>query len=219
MTYSHRPTASGDTLFASRDPIRTNFIVIQDRFDENHFDIDGGVGGGKHKFLQLPEIPNAEAPTIPATAVNEGGVYTQVLNGNTELYFRRENNGNQVLLSNQVNAAVSFIAGASAVGGITPDYQYNIRPNVGPNFGVEKRTVSAISVGNYRIRFQNPMFSANYIVLIQCEDLIGTANANNHTAKVIAGSRTTAQFDIQTNQVFNNVVQDPVAIMITVIGG
>lgn len=94
MSYIPRPNASGDTLSASRDPIRTNFTVLQDRFDENHVDLDGGAGGGKHKFLQMPEQSSA-----PATAVNELGVYSKVANSISELFLRRESSGTEIQLT------------------------------------------------------------------------------------------------------------------------
>lgn len=213
MSYNPRPNPSGDTLVSSRDQIRTNFEIIEDRFDENHFLLDGGSGGGKHKFIQMPEIPNAQAATIPATAANEGAIYTQTLGANTELYYRRENNGDELLITNQINAAANFPAAGQIVGGITPAYQYNLRANVGPNFGVEKT-----ATGKYTIRFQNTLHSGDYIVSILMTDATGTSAGDQHLAKVVAGSQTNALFRLET-VTRNGNVSDPVSIMLLVVGG
>lgn len=95
MSYVPSPSASGDTLSASRDVIRTNFNILQDRFDENHVNLDGGAGGGKHNFLQMPD-----QGTIPVTASGEGGVYgTSDGDAVSQLYFRGEGNGSSYQLT------------------------------------------------------------------------------------------------------------------------
>lgn len=97
MSYTLRPRPSGDTLVESRDPIRTNFQILQDRFDENHTNLDAGVGGGKHSFLQLPE------QTAPlATALNEAGLYAKVsavMPNESALFFRGESSGKEYQLT------------------------------------------------------------------------------------------------------------------------
>lgn len=94
MTYQLRPDASGDTLVATRNPIRNNFEIIQNRFQDNHTDFDSGTG--KHKFMQMPE--QAAAPT---TAANEGGLYTKQgsYSAATELFYRREGDGTEIQLT------------------------------------------------------------------------------------------------------------------------
>ncbi len=117
MSYDPRPNASGDTLVLSRDPIRINFQLIQSRFDENHVDIDGAAGGGKHKFLQMPE--QSSGPTV---AANEGGLYvkanTYAGSGNTvaSLFYRLESTGSEILLSGETAPTLAaegqtFLAG------------------------------------------------------------------------------------------------------------
>ena len=118
MSYTPKPDA-GDTLVGTRDTIRGNFEIIEDRFNENHVDIDGAAGGGKHKFLQMPE-----QATPPATAVNEGGLYTKVGTNPAEanLFFRGESSGKEYQLTKTVQAdSASF--GTNATYGNT----FNIR--------------------------------------------------------------------------------------------
>ena len=87
MAYDPRPLASGDTLVASRDAIRTNFTTLETVLNANHVDIDAS-GEGKHKFMQMPEQSSA-----PTTASNEGGLYTKEADSVTNLFFRQENSG------------------------------------------------------------------------------------------------------------------------------
>jgi tail fiber protein gp53 len=94
MTYVPRPNASGSTLANTRDQIRTNFELIQDRFEENHVGITGAAGGGKHTFLQMPD--QASAPT---TAANEGGVYVKAVSGASQLFYRKESNGTEIQIT------------------------------------------------------------------------------------------------------------------------
>ena len=78
----------GQTLFASRDLINQNFVVIDTAFAVNHVSYNDGSGNqGMHKFVQMP----AAVPTI-ATAAGQIGLYAK--NGSTslqpELYFQRQ---------------------------------------------------------------------------------------------------------------------------------
>lgn len=120
MSYVPRPDAAGDTLSKSRNPIRTNFIILEDRFNENHVDLDGGAGGGKHSFLQMPE--QAAAPT---TAANEAGFYTAVANTVSQLFMRRESDGAslQLTASDVTDATAQATSGYSCLpGGLLIQY-------------------------------------------------------------------------------------------------
>lgn len=116
MTYSPRPNASGDSLVSSRDPIRTNFTVLQSRFDENHVDLDGGAGGGKHSFLQMPD-----QGTAPAVVANEAGFYSAAVGGVSQLHFRGENTGS----SYQLTTGTSGVDGDIATFGTNTGYAAN----------------------------------------------------------------------------------------------
>lgn len=89
MTFQPRPNASGDTLAASRDQIRTNFEIIRDDFAINHIGFDE-ANEGKHSFLQMPE-----QSSDPATAANEIAIYSKEGVGPAEanLFLRDENSG------------------------------------------------------------------------------------------------------------------------------
>lgn len=110
MSYTIRPNV-GDTLANTRDPIRTNFQVLQSRFNENHVLLDGGAGGGKHKFLQLPEQGSA-----PTTAANEAGFYAKVGTNPAEsnLFLRAESNGFEYQLTKAISTGTARFGAASA---------------------------------------------------------------------------------------------------------
>ena len=111
MTYTLRPTSSGDTLVSSRDPIRTNFQIITDRFDVNHVPFNSGPDAGKHKFLQMPEQTGA----IP-TAANEAALFARtsvVAPGETALFFKSESGtGQEYQLTNSKDANIATFGGA-----------------------------------------------------------------------------------------------------------
>jgi len=112
LSYTLRPNV-GDTLANTRDPIRTNFSVIQSRFNENHVLLDGGAGGGKHKFLQMPEQSGAG---ILSTAVDEAGFYAKVGTNPAEanLFFRGENSGFEYQLTKAISTGTARFGAASA---------------------------------------------------------------------------------------------------------
>lgn len=86
MTYDPRPKPSGDTLVSSRNPIRTNFEIIKNRFEDNHAAY--GSGTGHHTRLDLNE-----QTTFPATAANESWMASREFNTRTELAWRPESQG------------------------------------------------------------------------------------------------------------------------------
>lgn len=113
MTYDPRPNASGDTLVASRDPIRTNFEILQSRFQDNHTDF--GSGTGKHKFVEMPDQASIPAGLDPS----EGTLYVKVSNGTSQLFYSNENSGNEYQMTRTNVAdfprfgvnAIAYVAG------------------------------------------------------------------------------------------------------------
>ncbi len=83
MTYDPRPNASGDTLSSSRDPIRTNFIIIRDDFAIDHVEFDD-ANEGKHSqstYIQLA--------ASPAPGATESALYSLAVSGNPRLFLRQ----------------------------------------------------------------------------------------------------------------------------------
>lgn len=159
MSYDPRPNASGDTLVSSRNPIRTNFQLLQSRFDENHVDIDGGVGGGKHKFLQMPEQSSA-----PTTAANEAGLYVKVGTSPAEsnLFFRGEGSGNEYQLTKTIAASTTEF-------GTNTNYQVGppslnggwtfLAGNMILQYGITNVTSSSDVVITFPVTFPTSIFS------------------------------------------------------------
>ena len=87
--YNDTPLST-DRISNTQAPIRENFQSLSTVLGINHVVPITGADAGKHTFLQLPEQGAA-----PATAVNEGALYSAVgaVSTVTELCFRRENSG------------------------------------------------------------------------------------------------------------------------------
>ena len=92
MAYNPDIPQAADDPSQSQGQILANFQELNTFLSVNHESLNSGTQG-KHKFLQMPEQASA-----PATAANEGAIYTQEssFTGNTECVFRRESNGSEI---------------------------------------------------------------------------------------------------------------------------
>ena len=99
MAYFESIPQSTDDPSASQPLILANFTEIATVVAVNHVAFNDG-DQGKHKFLQMPEQASA-----PATAANEGGLYTKEENGASELFYREESSGTELQLTNAFTAA------------------------------------------------------------------------------------------------------------------
>ena len=106
MTFTPGQPENGQSLGASKVPIRDNFTSIVADIGVNHVAINLG-DQGKHKFLQMPEQASA-----PATAANEGGLYTKVGTSpaETSLFFRGESSGFEYRLTRPIAASTTEFA-------------------------------------------------------------------------------------------------------------
>lgn len=89
MAYNQNIPQATDRISVSQPQILNNFISIFNAFNLNHVDFNA-VGGGKHKFLQMPI-----QATPPTTNASEVGLFsrTSPITASPQLAFRRENNG------------------------------------------------------------------------------------------------------------------------------
>ncbi len=94
MTYTTGIPRAGQSLGNSRPSVQGNFDYIDTSFAINHVAFNA-AGVGKHKFLQMPEQGAA-----PATAANEGALYTKVAQSITNLFWRLESSGTEVQMTN-----------------------------------------------------------------------------------------------------------------------
>ena len=96
MAYKNNIPQPNDNLDISQPDILANFAQLDTTMGVNHYDFsDLTVNNGKHKFLQMPEEGAA-----PATAANEGGLYTKEASGITNLFWRQESSGTEIQMTN-----------------------------------------------------------------------------------------------------------------------
>lgn len=116
MPYSAVPNA-GQSLGQTRDQIRNNISDLKASLLKNHVDLDQGTDTGKHKFLQLPSIPNAFAGVIPTTSATEGGVYTKTVNSAphtaVDLFYRRQSDGQEIQVTTLVTGTTAFASAST----------------------------------------------------------------------------------------------------------
>lgn len=99
MAYNPDIPQASDDPSQSQGQILANFQALNTFLSVNHVDLNDG-DEGKHKFLQFPEQSSA-----PATAANEGALYTKAVSGATELFFREESNGAELQITGAFTAA------------------------------------------------------------------------------------------------------------------
>lgn len=165
MTYSPQPPNSGGTLVGTRDTIRGNFEIIQNRFNDNHVDFNDGAG--KHKFLQMPE--QASAPT---TAADEAGFYAKVGTNPAQanLFFRGESDGYEYQLTKAIQAETATFGATDNGWTMLPGgllMQYGIVTNPGTS-------------GTVTFPFAYPSGNAPWSIFLQLRH----ASAGNESATV-----------------------------------
>jgi hypothetical protein len=140
MSFTPNIPASGQSLGNSRTQVLNNFSSLRNTIAVNHTDVNDS-GAGKHKFVQMPEQSSG-----PATAVNEGALYTKAVAGFggtlTRLFWRPENTasgGTEYQLTN-INPYFS-----------TPNGYTPISNGLVLIFG----TASLVASGNTTITFPN----------------------------------------------------------------
>ena len=171
MAYVILPN-SGESLGFTRPQVRENFLLIQNVFDNNHYDFNA-VNAGKHNVIQLPE-----QTTYPLTPVNEGQLLAREYNSKTELAWRPENTAaadDQYILSGMpIRAAARF-----NLTGVTSGLKFNIN------------TVTVNGATNYDITFltQFPIGAAsgNYLVIASGCTITGVPFSCGAVSQVAAG--------------------------------
>jgi hypothetical protein len=121
MAYVILPN-SGQSLGVTRPQINTNFALIQQIFDINHYDFNA-ANAGKHTFVTLP-IYSAIATPPPLPLTGEGILYTATVSGETELFYARDNSGGMTptplanyQLTGTVDISTPTVAGSTSLPG------------------------------------------------------------------------------------------------------
>jgi len=99
MSYNQAIPQATDDPSASQPQLLANFQALNTANSVNHVAYND-ADEGKHKFLQMPEQGSA-----PTTGADEGAVYTKDVSGATELFYRRESNGDEQQLTGAFTAA------------------------------------------------------------------------------------------------------------------
>lgn len=90
MSFTPNIPVSGQTLGNSRTQVLNNFAslrsTISNATQPNHIDVND-AGAGKHIFVQMP-VRTEGAANLPDA--NEGGLITETVNGNSELFYVRD---------------------------------------------------------------------------------------------------------------------------------
>lgn len=95
MSFTPGIPSSGQTLGNSRLQVVNNFASLRNTISNgsgvggmpNHIDVNS-TGAGKHIFVEMP-VQTKTAANLPLA--NEGGMITQTVNGNSELFYVRDN--------------------------------------------------------------------------------------------------------------------------------
>ena len=207
MSYIPKPDASGDTLVLSRNPIRTNFIILQDRFDEDHIDLDGSAGGGKHKQSRYVERTSGNEPT---TAANESAIWAVEgpTSTETEVYIRRENTTGAISVPTKdlaifgVASAGLFDATAVAIG------THNVN-----------MTAVRDSLGVFTCTFTNAMPDANYMVAICAQVTVSGVTDNLICWRINTKAAGSMQIVFTRRSGGSNSLIDPVSWNAIIYGG
>jgi hypothetical protein len=90
MPYNANIPQPNDELSQSQDEMLNNFQSISALINVNHIDFNGATQG-KHKWVSLPNQVLA-----PQALANELVLYTKEVNGNPQLFLRRQNDGAEI---------------------------------------------------------------------------------------------------------------------------
>jgi hypothetical protein len=109
MPYNKAIPAAGDRLKDSQPQLLQNFATISALLGVDHvispWTDPATEGQGKHNKVTMPE--QAVAPAAgPTTAADEMALYTKQENSVSQLFVRREGDGTEINLTNDVGKAV-----------------------------------------------------------------------------------------------------------------
>jgi len=168
-TYYPSIPQSGDNPSDSQPLLLSNFEALNNMNSRNHTPLTDTANSGKHEFLQMPDQTSA-----PATAANEGGIYTKAVSGSTQLFFREESNGTERQLTNAFTGATNGLV--TIPGGLIIEWG--------------KATVSNGSAVTFHTAFSIAPYNIQ-LTIIQ-------ASAAENTIFVRPTGLTTAQFVVST---------------------
>lgn len=148
MTYNPNIPQAADIISQSQAQLQTNFAQADLIFDVDHVTFDNATAADRGKHRKSTYI---EQTVDPVTAGNELVLYSKDASGRTELFYRRETNGQVGELT--IFKAWGVFNGSTAV--------------IGDSFNIA--SVVRNAQGNYTVNFTVPMINANYAVLVSTQ--------------------------------------------------
>ena len=169
MTYNPNIPQASDFIAVSQVDLLNNFTSANTIMDVNHYPFNNGTSNaGKHKHVSLPEQSAA-----PATAADEGAVYTKDVSNKTELFYRYDSSGREYPLTFVKGMAEFNGTGAFPI--VAPANSYNIAQ------------IDRISTGQYRFTYATPLANAAWGVFG-----VGARGTKNRNVFSYANSTTTS---------------------------
>lgn len=168
MTYNPNVPQATDLISVSQGDLLTNFQQIGTVFDVDHVALDNATSANRGKHDKSTYVEQASDPT---TSANEVAVYSKDNgSGASDLYLRRESNGNVIRMSSGTPTASqngysflpggiliqwgrSTIAGSASTQAITfptafsgTAYVVDVTPYASPITGSSPREIGASSI-------------------------------------------------------------------------
>lgn len=173
MTYRKAIPLATERPSVSQPKIKENFTQINDQFGVDHTELEESTQQGKHKKVTL-----YEQSADPTTTSNEIAIYTKEGADGTEIYFRKENDGEVLKL---VGLKVLAICSANTAGTLIND-----------RFNVSSCSLSVIPgpATKYRVTFANALSNANYQVSVSA------ANGQTGAGSFYVVSKATTYVDV-----------------------
>jgi hypothetical protein len=148
MTYNPQIPDPNLDMAESITPISTNFTVLNDIFDVNHYKYNDATVAlrGKHKFVSFVERTSDEATAI-LPAADEIAIYSKDDGGNSELYGKTSSRAEF-----RITKEGNLFTGLLPVVAVNFNNAGAVQGNVLPAAGV---TVTPGGVGEFTIAFPN----------------------------------------------------------------
>lgn len=176
MAYLPSIPLGNQTLKSSQPQIKENFTVLNNVYSHDHFAYTETNAAyiGRHKFVTIPANL-----TLPTPGSNELAIYSKIVSGNPEIFWRRNGSLTELQLTSggypttnpgsmQLKAAVRFQATTGSI-----SYSFNVT------------SVSYSAPQNYQVNFTTALGSANYYpsVLLETTVVAGKTYFGNSTGR------------------------------------
>lgn len=167
MTFNPAIPQPNDDMSESQGDLLINMGELNTVFGEDHEPFTASVNKGKHKKVTFTSQGNDPDTDAPSTKENEMALFALEDGTNTELYARRENNGDvfQVTKGNELFVAIHpefaiNISDLTPNAVVTPGL-YNFTVNNSFNLDTANSARVTASKCHYKFAFTNTILDAN----------------------------------------------------------